>query len=116
MPNESHIWPSAFPANRERGLNPRLHRAETYAKRSYDILKRVKTMHLRKIVTGLLIASTLTLSAPVLAAPTPDYAGLEGSGGGFVGEGGSDHLLAILLALSAATLAVIGIIDSSKSP
>ena len=71
-------------------------------------------MRLRKFVTGLLVASTLTLSVPVVAAPTPDSVGLEGDGGGFAG--GGDTSIAVLLAIAAATLAVIGIVDSSKSP
>jgi hypothetical protein len=72
-------------------------------------------MRLRKIVTGLLVASTLTLSVPVVAAPTPDYVGLEGDGGGFSGKG-DGVTVGVLLSLIAAALATLAIVDSSKSP
>lgn len=73
-------------------------------------------MRLRKIVTGMLIASTLTLSAPVLASPAPDAGMLEGSGGGFVGDNHRISTVAWLLGIGALTLTVIAIVDSSKSP
>jgi hypothetical protein len=92
----------------------RLLNAERYAKTLREVSERVRTMRLRKIVTGLLVASTLTLSVPVVAAPTPDYAGLQGDGGGFAG--GGDATIGIILALIAASLATLAIVDSSKSP
>lgn len=72
-------------------------------------------MRLRKIVSGILIASTLSLSAPVFASPLPDSGMLEGDGGGFVG---GEHVstTAWILGLGALTLAVVAIVDSSKSP
>lgn len=62
-------------------------------------------MRLRKIVTGILIASTLGLSAPVLADPAP-----EGAGGAPIST------TTWVLALAGLTLAVVGVVDSSKSP
>ena len=72
-------------------------------------------MRIRKIVTGIVIASTLSLSAPVLAAPAPDVGMLEGDGGGFAG-GGSPSTIALLLSLAGLTLSIIAIVDASKSP
>ena len=72
-------------------------------------------MRLRKIVTGVLIASSLGMSVPVLAAPAPDAGMLEGDGGGFAG-GSSSVLFAELLAVVAAALATAALINSSKSP
>ena len=72
-------------------------------------------MRIRKIVTGIVIASTLSLSAPVLAAPAPDVGMLEGDGGGFAG-GGSLSIIALLLSLAGLTLSIIAIVVASKSP
>jgi hypothetical protein len=71
-------------------------------------------MRLRKIVSGVLIASTLCLSAPVLADPAPDVGMLEGDGGGEGFPGGGD--LSFVLAVGAAVLSTIALVDSSRSP
>ncbi len=83
-------------------------------------------MRLRKIVTGLLIASTLSLSAPVLAAPTNDFGVAEGSGygdgdgdgdgEGFGAAGLSTTFFTIFIGLTSLTLSVVAVVDSSKSP
>lgn len=72
-------------------------------------------MQLRKIVTGMLIASSLTLSAPVLAAPAPDAGMLEGDGGGFAGGAGIGTF-AWIISIGALALSIAAIVDASKSP
>ena len=76
-------------------------------------------MRLRKIISGVLIGSTLALSFPALATPASGMLEgegmLQGDGGGFDGDH-HDNTFTWVLGLTALTLAVVAVVDSSKSP